>query len=592
MEGWSNAIKATFPDSVVYTKTFDVPTEKVGNPVYLVFNYESFQQEDSEYRTRALIDRTRIDFVVIDEIHQSKQRRAENLSRRKKVIGGLLSAATEKNPDLYVLGMSATPVINNLFEGKSLLELISGIEYSDLKVNPNLANCMRLYQKLVTGGIRWMPRYEQVLNEELIDVDCSDHVDDIRHLGVKNSMLDLEAVLTRAKLPVIIENIRPKTLIYTHYVQGIAETLREAVADKGWKVGMYTGEEKAGLKDFIEGDLDVLIASSAVGTGVDGLQRVCNRMIINSLPWTHAEYEQLRGRVYRQGQKQKRVEIIIPLTYADVGGQEWSWCRSRWNRILFKKSIADAAVDGVVPEGHLRTPGQAYQDVMSWLERLDNGIVHEVKRRKINVELSDAVVEKRIRAYGDFSKMNHRINSSRSERTHERFQADPKEWEQYHALYREARKSWPLIPFEEIAKWFQKRPEMVVGDFGCGEAKLSELLINTVHSFDHIAINSNVTACDIAHVPLDDDSLDAAVFSLSLMGSNFTDYIVESRRCLKLDGHLHIAEATSRFSDVDTFTANLAKLGFYVVKVKRQSKFTFIQAIKNDEQPKDVQLAF
>ncbi|CAN5549418.1 hypothetical protein BH10ACI2_BH10ACI2_21730 [soil metagenome] len=593
VKGWRDCIKETFPDSVVHTKNFDAPIKNSeGRHVYLVFNYESFQQENSEYRTKALIDRHRIEFVVIDEIHQSKQRTAENHSRRKKVIAGLLSAATEKNPDLYVLGMSATPVINNLYEGKSLLELINGLEYSDLKINPNLANCMSLYQKLVTNGICWMPRYEQVLDEQLIEVDCSEYVDDIRVLAGSKSMVDLEEILTRAKLPVIKENIRPKTLIYTHYVQGIAEQLRQAIAADGWKVGMYTGEEKGGLEDFIKGDLDVLIASSAVATGVDGLQRVCNRMIINSLPWTHAEYEQLRGRVYRQGQKQERVEIIIPLTYADVAGQEWSWCRSRWNRILFKKSIADAAVDGIVPEGHLRSPAQAYQDVMSWLERLDKGIIHEVTRRKIHIPLSDKVIQTRTREYGDFSKLNNRINSSRSERTHERFRSDPKEWEHYHALYREARKSWPLIPYEEIVKWFQKRPEMVVGDFGCGEAKLAELLINTVYSFDHVAINENVTACDISHVSLDSESLDAAVFSLSLMGSNFTDYIVEARRCLKLDGHLHIAEATSRFSDLASFTTDLSKLGFYVLKVEQKSKFTFIHAIKNEEESQILKLSF
>jgi len=38
------------------------------------------------------------------------------------------------------------------------------------------------------------------------------------------------------------------------------------------------------------------------------------------------------------------------------------WCESKMQRLRFKKSIADAAVDGIVPEGHLRSPAQAYQD--------------------------------------------------------------------------------------------------------------------------------------------------------------------------------------------------------------------------------------
>ena len=36
-------------------------------------------------------------------------------------------------------------------------------------------------------------------------------------------------------------------------------------------------------------------------------------------------------------------------------------------RLRFKKFIPDAAVDGDVPEGHLRTPAQAYQDVLARL---------------------------------------------------------------------------------------------------------------------------------------------------------------------------------------------------------------------------------
>jgi hypothetical protein len=137
------------------------------------------------------------------------------------------------------------------------------------------------------------------------------------------------------------------------------------------------------------GSIDVLIGSSAIGTGVDGLQHVCNQLIINVLPWTHAEFEQLKGRIYRQGQRQDNVTLIISLTYADVNGQHWSWCGFKMQRLRFKKSIADAAVDGIVPEGHLRTPTQAYQDVMAWLERLETGEVETITRPKIIIPLAD-----------------------------------------------------------------------------------------------------------------------------------------------------------------------------------------------------------
>jgi hypothetical protein len=74
-----------------------------------------------------------------------------------------------------------------------------------------------------------------------------------------------------------------------------------------------------------------------------------------------------------------------------------------------------------------------------------------------------------------------------------------------------------------------------------GEANLAEAVSDrhTVHSSDHVAVNDDVVACDMAHVLVDDETLDPAIFSLSLMGANFTDYIREAHRTLKLDGQLH-----------------------------------------------------
>ena len=155
-------------------------------------------------------------------------------------------------------------------------------------------------------------------------------------------------------------------------MNGALELLQKAIVEKGWKVAVFTGESKDGFIEFVDGSADVLIASSCIGTGVDRLQHVCSRMIIASLPWTHAAFEQLKGRIYRQGQNSEGVDILVPSTYANINGQHWSWCESRWNRIQFKKSVADAAVDGVVPEGHLQTPEQALQAVMRMLNDISS----------------------------------------------------------------------------------------------------------------------------------------------------------------------------------------------------------------------------
>jgi hypothetical protein len=229
---------------------------------------------------------------------------------------------------------------------------------------------------------------------------------------------------------------------------------------------------------------------------------------------------------------------------------------------------------------------------MAWLERLNVGAVEVISRPRIVVPLPGshgADAKQRWRRYGDFSAMNRTWNQGASEVTHSRLEANPEEWAQYHTLYREARKDWTVVPYEEMIRWCQLRSGYVIGDFGCGEAKLAEAVADrhTVHSFDHVAVNDDVVACDMAHVPLDDQTLDVAIFSLSLMGANFAEYLREAKRTLKLDGQLHVIEATSRFTDRNGFAKALEGLGFAIVSVEDRWKFTHIRAIKTERQPHD-----
>ena len=88
-------------------------------------------------------------------------------------------------------------------------------------------------------------------------------------------------------------------------------------------------------------------------------------------------------------------------------------------------------------------------------------------------------------------------------------------------------------------------------------------------------------ACDIARVPLEDGALDVAILCLALMGSNFTDYVREARRCLHLDGGLHIWEPASYFDDVMKFCSKLSRLGFDVMAPESEGAFVRIYALRN-----------
>ena len=107
VDQWEDSIKKTFPDSVVIPRMAAFHEKYEENKhKYLVINYDLFSQPLSSNWVLELTEQ-KIDFVVLDEIHFTK-RRDEKQSNRRTNIEGLLSKAR----DAYVLGLSATPVIN------------------------------------------------------------------------------------------------------------------------------------------------------------------------------------------------------------------------------------------------------------------------------------------------------------------------------------------------------------------------------------------------------------------------------------------------------------------------------------------------
>jgi ribosomal RNA-processing protein 8 len=136
-----------------------------------------------------------------------------------------------------------------------------------------------------------------------------------------------------------------------------------------------------------------------------------------------------------------------------------------------------------------------------------------------------------------------------------------------------------------------------VADFGCGDARLAQTLTkskHTTHSFDLVSINPLVTACDIAHVPLADKSVDIVVFCLSLMGTNIGDFLREANRVLKSGGRIKIAEVRSRFQDKQDeggkegfkkFTEVLKDAGFKVVhKDFSNTMFLLLEGVKMERE--------
>jgi superfamily II DNA or RNA helicase len=592
VEGWKKSINEYFAWNNIYTKTTmtelnmnDISVIR-GGTNYIIVNYEKFQQKDSENFVYHLVHDQNIGYVILDEVHNIKQREQENESIRRNNVIKLTTALREVNPNVMLSAMSATPIINNFYEPKAIIELLTGEVHKEIETTENIQNGIELYKLLTRHGLRY--RGIKFVKEKLDTrrINGNHLINDFSKLS-PGDLLRTEQILLNDKLDNIKNDIKKGTLIYTHYITGLKNKIGEYVKNLGFTIGYYTGGDKEGLELFKQGKIDVLIGSAPVSTGVDGIQKVCDRMILLTLPWTNADYLQLKGRVIdRTGCIFEKVDVIIPQVFIESSDGVMIYDEiNRLERIKYKGSLMDLVLDGTPPIGKLPPKNELLKKALIqlgvWKERIENGNILTIQREELKVPLNPQVVETLQKKLGDFSEMNRVWSVSNSTTTAERLSQNPEEWYQYHTLYKEKRQEWNEIPYEVIGKKISSRPDWVVGDFGCGENLLSKEITNKVHSFDHIAIDDNVIACDISNVPLKDGILDVAVFSLSLMGSNHKEYLEEGHRTLRPFGLIMICEPKSKWEDnpnklVDIlkeigFTANIERITdrfIYVVGTK------------------------
>ncbi|KAL7916111.1 methyltransferase domain-containing protein [Trichoderma velutinum] len=183
-----------------------------------------------------------------------------------------------------------------------------------------------------------------------------------------------------------------------------------------------------------------------------------------------------------------------------------------------------------------------------------------------------------------FRHLNETLYTRPSEEAFNLFQESPEMFDEYHEGFRRQVKVWPENPVDsflrdirtraKIRKHGKGRPNAppvqliasplprtadtcTIADLGCGDARLAESLqadkdklhLN-VKSFDLQSPSPLVTKADIANIPMEDDSVNVAIFCLALMGTNWLDFVEEAYRLLHWKGELWVAEIKSRFGPV------------------------------------------
>src|SRR5581483_5144439 len=242
-----------------------------------------------------------------------------------------------------------------------------------LPTRATVPNAVLFHQLLTRHGLRHRPSYTQSVDTEHLYIDGRGVLDRLRRVR-PGDVLGMEQAVLEAKLPTIRSLLQPGTLVFTPFVTGVVDRLQDAAAAAGLRAGLFTGDVKDGLERFLAREVDVLIGSDPVGTGIDRLQEVANRLIFASLPWTSAQYDQVVGRLHRQGAAFDTVEVFVPIVELREGDRVWSWDQKRLDRIRFKRTLADAAVDGVIPEGKLPSKEEmqahSLRTLQAWIEQV------------------------------------------------------------------------------------------------------------------------------------------------------------------------------------------------------------------------------
>ncbi|KAM0684049.1 25S rRNA (adenine645-N1)-methyltransferase [Mitosporidium daphniae] len=194
-----------------------------------------------------------------------------------------------------------------------------------------------------------------------------------------------------------------------------------------------------------------------------------------------------------------------------------------------------------------------------------------------------------------FRWLNEKLYTTTGDKSLSHFKANPELFTQYHEGFSMQVGLWSVNPLDliidELLSYIDKRAKLlaplVIADLGCGEGKLGtslSLLGVEVYSFDLVSTQEHIIAADISNIPLSSSSVDIAVFCLSLMGTNWPDFIDEALRILKEGGFLYIAEVRSRFdSGIKPFVDQLQNLGLKLLaKDEKNSYFINFKFVKEE----------
>jgi hypothetical protein len=168
--------------------------------------------------------------------------------------------------------------------------------------------------------------------------------------------------------------------------------------------------------------------------------------------------------------------------------------------------------------------------------------------------------------------------TQKSTTTHEKLQSNPAEWHAYHAARDISFQGYDQsqIPRNRIIGHLgnKRKHRLRILDLGCGRNNIAQHYADAdknhkfaIQGYDHVVEEgSTARAGNIADLAAqeEDESADICIYSQSLMGSDWRNYLTEGHRMLRYNGEFIISEHIKMLDDV---RVELGRLGCNIESV-------------------------
>ncbi|MBA43225.1 MAG: hypothetical protein CMF62_04340 [Magnetococcales bacterium] len=179
------------------------------------------------------------------------------------------------------------------------------------------------------------------------------------------------------------------------------------------------------------------------------------------------------------------------------------------------------------------------------------------------------ILLKKKRKESEYQKTCRAFTIQNSKNTHKLLKKDSKSWHDYHDYRDYSFKGYDKqdeLPIQIIIKYLEKLQDhkLNILDLGCGRNLISKHFessktINIV-GYDHVSFNGSISK-DISNLDnVNEQSIDVCIFSQSLMGSNWKEYLDEAKRVLRYRGEIIIVDSVNRYENIKDYVLQLFKL--------------------------------